>query len=115
MAVFVVLAVIGVVAAVVSGVVRGDLAEPTSSLPPAGVPDGELVPEDLQAVRFSLGFRGYRMDEVVTVSSRMRAVRPSRVCATYDAVTAPCSSMRDLLRASVAVPTLLEASANVAT
>src|SRR4051812_1741236 len=44
--------------------------EPTSSLPQAGVPEGELLPEDLQAVRFSLGFRGYRMDEVDQVLDR---------------------------------------------
>src|SRR5215218_8193933 len=47
--------------------------EPTSNLPPAGVPDGELVAEDLQAVRFSLGFRGYRMDEVDEVLDRASA------------------------------------------
>src|SRR4051812_35852868 len=44
--------------------------EPTSSLPQAGVPEGELLPEDLQVVRFSLGFRGYRMDEVDQVLDR---------------------------------------------
>src|SRR5215218_2844906 len=52
--------------------------EPTSNLPPAGVPDGELVAEDLQAVRFSLGFRGYRMDEVDEVLDRASAELASR-------------------------------------
>jgi DivIVA domain-containing protein len=69
-AVLVLLAVLGVVAAVVTGAIRADMDEPTSSLPPAGVPDGDLVAEDLQAVRFSLGFRGYRMDEVDQVLDR---------------------------------------------
>jgi DivIVA domain-containing protein len=69
-AVLVLLAVLGVVAAVVTGAIRADMDEPTSSLPPAGVPEGDLVAEDLQAVRFSLGFRGYRMDEVDQVLDR---------------------------------------------
>ena len=63
-AVLVVPAVVGVVAAVVVGAVHGGLDEPASTLPPSGLPEGDLVPEDLAAVRFSLGFRGYRMDEV---------------------------------------------------
>jgi DivIVA domain-containing protein len=71
--VIVVLAVIGVVAAVVVGAVRGDLAEPPSSLPPSGLPEGDLTTDDLEAVRFSLGFRGYRMDEVDEVLERVTA------------------------------------------
>jgi DivIVA domain-containing protein len=71
--VIVVLAVIGVVAAVVVGAVRGDLAEPASSLPPSGLPEGDLTTDDLEAVRFSLGFRGYRMDEVDEVLERVTA------------------------------------------
>jgi DivIVA domain-containing protein len=72
-AVLVVLAVVGVVAAVVVGAVHGGLEEPTSTLPPSGLPEGDLVPEDLEAVRFSLGFRGYRMDEVDEVLQRVTA------------------------------------------
>lgn len=72
-AVLVVLAVLGVVAAVLVGAIRADMDEPTSSLPPSGVPEGDLVPEDLHAVRFSLGFRGYRMDEVDDVLDRAAA------------------------------------------
>jgi DivIVA domain-containing protein len=70
-AVLVVLAVIGVVAAVVTGAVHGDLDEPTSSLAPSGLPEGELSADDVRAVRFSLGFRGYRMDEVDEVLERL--------------------------------------------
>jgi DivIVA domain-containing protein len=72
-AVLVVLAVVGVVAAVVVGAVHGGLDEPASTLPPSGLPEGDLVPEDLAAVRFSLGFRGYRMDEVDAVLDRAQA------------------------------------------
>ena len=72
-AVLVVLAVLGVVAAVLVGAIRADMDEPTSSLPPSGLPEGDLVPEDLHAVRFSLGFRGYRMDEVDEVLDRAAA------------------------------------------
>ena len=70
-AVLVVLAVIGVVAAVVTGAVRGDLDEPTSNLAPSGLPEGDLSAEDVRAVRFSLGFRGYRMDQVDEVLDRL--------------------------------------------
>jgi DivIVA domain-containing protein len=70
-ALLVVLAVVGVVAAVVTGTVRGGLDEPTSSLAPSGLPEGDLTAEDLRAVRFSLGFRGYRMDEVDDVLDRL--------------------------------------------
>ena len=70
-AVLVVLAVIGVVAAVVTGAVRGDLDEPTSNLAPSGLPEGDVSAEDVRAVRFSLGFRGYRMDQVDEVLDRL--------------------------------------------
>src|SRR4051794_20064912 len=65
--------------------------EPTSSLPPAGVPDGDLVPEDLQDVRFSLGFRGYRMDEVDQVLDRA-AVELARRDAEIDRLRSRLSS-----------------------
>ncbi|GMA86025.1 hypothetical protein GCM10025868_12750 [Angustibacter aerolatus] len=65
------LAVVGVVAAVVLGAVRGGLDEPVGSLPPSGVPEGELHPADVADVRFSVGFRGYRMREVDEVLDRL--------------------------------------------
>ena len=87
--VLIVLAVVAAVAAVAAGLVRGGLDEPASSLPATGLDDrllddgllddglaggglaGEgLTGSDLAAVRFSLGLRGYRMDEVDEVLDR---------------------------------------------
>ena len=87
--VLIVLAVVAVVAAVAAGVVRGGLDEPASSLPATGLDDGlpgdDLLDDglpgdglpgnglssgDLAQVRFSLGLRGYRMDEVDEVLDR---------------------------------------------
>ncbi len=92
--VLIVLAVVAAVAAVAAGVVRGGLDEPASSLPSTGLDDGlprvgrlddgrlddgrlddgrlddGLSSIDLAQVRFSLGLRGYRMDEVDEVLDR---------------------------------------------
>ena len=68
--VLIVLAVVAVVAAVAAGVVRGGLDEPASSLPATGLPGDGLSGGDLAQVRFSLGLRGYRMDEVDEVLDR---------------------------------------------
>jgi DivIVA domain-containing protein len=77
-----VLAVIAALAAVAAGVVRGGLPEATGSLPEAGlapgVPDEEVDAEDVSAVRFSLGLRGYRMSEVDEVLDRLTAVLAER-------------------------------------
>ncbi len=66
------LGVIGVVAAVATGRVRGGLDEPTTSRPYRALPERALVASDVDAVRFSLGLRGYRMDEVDEVLGRLR-------------------------------------------
>jgi DivIVA domain-containing protein len=66
------LALVGVVAAVAVGRVRGGLDEPASSRPYRPLPEGPLGPSDVDAVRFSLGLRGYRMDEVDAVLGRLR-------------------------------------------
>ncbi len=69
----VVLAVIAGVAAVALGAVRGGLDEPTATLPDAALPTGPLTAADLGEVRFSLGLRGYRMDEVDAALDRAGA------------------------------------------
>lgn len=74
----IVLAVIAVVAAVAAGVVQGGMEEPTSSLPDTGLPAEGLRGSDLHDIRFSLGFRGYRMDEVDTVLDRAAAELDAR-------------------------------------
>ena len=47
------------------------LREEYGDRPDAFVPDGELGPSDLKAVRFSLAVRGYRMSEVDELLSRL--------------------------------------------
>lgn len=58
------IAVLGLVVAVALGWIGGGLDAPTSSLPPTGLPDGDLAPQDLERVRFTPALRGYRMDQV---------------------------------------------------
>ncbi|WP_432564598.1 DivIVA domain-containing protein [Kineococcus sp. SYSU DK003] len=67
-----VLLVVGAVVAVVTGRVSGALGPQTSSRPYRGLPEGPVVATDVDAVRFSLGVRGYRMDEVDAVLDRLR-------------------------------------------
>ena len=67
----VVLAVVAAVGAVAAGVVTGGLPQATSTIPDPGLPDDALAVEDVAAVRFSIGFRGYRMDEVDDVLDRL--------------------------------------------
>ena len=69
--VVVVLALVAGVAAVAAGKVRGGLPEPTSTLPDLDLPPDSLVTKDVDAIRFSVGFRGYRMDEVDAVLDRL--------------------------------------------
>jgi DivIVA domain-containing protein len=89
------LVVAGVVAAVAVGRVPGGLEEPTTSRPSRALPDGPLAADDLDRVRFSLGLRGYRMDEVDALLDRVRdevAARDARVAeltARLGAATSP--------------------------
>jgi DivIVA domain-containing protein len=69
--VLIVLAVVGGVAAVAAGRVRGGLPAPTSTLPEVDLPADHIGVQDVDAVRFSVGFRGYRMDEVDAVLDRL--------------------------------------------
>lgn len=71
-------AVIGGVVAVALGRVRGGLDAPTVSRPYRGLPETHLVADDVDAVQFSLGLRGYRMDEVDAVLSRLAAALADR-------------------------------------
>ena len=66
-----ILAVVGLVAAVAAGRITGGLDEPSSSLPGRGLPAGRVGPEELEQVRFSPALRGYRMDEVDDVLDRL--------------------------------------------
>lgn len=75
--ILVVLAVVAAVAAVAAGVLRGGasdavgLPEATTSVPALRLPPDRLGEHDLENLRFSIGFRGYRMDEVDQVLDRL--------------------------------------------
>ena len=47
------------------------MAAPVSSLPFEGLPEGAVKPEDVRGLRFDLGLRGYRMDQVDAVLDRL--------------------------------------------
>lgn len=65
--------VIGATAVVASGH-GGAMAQVHSDRPDVLVPGNrDLSAQDLREVRFSLGFRGYRMDEVDALLSRLTA------------------------------------------
>ena len=69
--ILIVLAVVAGVGAVAAGVVRGGLPDAESSVAQAPLPEGPLEVGDVSAVRFSVAFRGYRMDEVDAVLDRL--------------------------------------------
>jgi DivIVA domain-containing protein len=60
-----------------SGVELG-LPEPTSTLPMLQLPADRLTGQDVDRLRFSIGLRGYRMDEVDRVLDRVSAELRSR-------------------------------------
>lgn len=82
--ILVVLAVVAAVAAVAAGVLRGSaseelgLPEPTTTIPTLHLPTDQLTATDVDRVRFSIGFRGYRMDEVDQVLDRLSGELSSR-------------------------------------
>ena len=64
------LALLAAVAVVAAGQ-GGAMSEASPDLPPTGVPDGRLEPEDLRDVRFASAVRGYRMEQVDEVLDRL--------------------------------------------
>jgi DivIVA domain-containing protein len=65
-------AVVGVVAAVAVGRVQGGLDEPVRSRRDNALPERRLDDTDLARARFSVGLRGYRMDEVDAALDRVQ-------------------------------------------
>jgi DivIVA domain-containing protein len=65
------MAVIALVAGVVTGVIGGGMDAPEPSSPFRGLPPEGIVPGDLETLRFSAVVRGYRMDEVDQVLDRV--------------------------------------------
>jgi DivIVA domain-containing protein len=71
---FVVVGIAVVVALAMLAVGRlGELPESTPDRAPLDVPDAPLAPDDVEAVRFAVGLRGYRMDEVDEVLDKVAA------------------------------------------
>lgn len=95
--ILVVLAVVAAVGAVAAGLVTGGLEEPESSLPLPELPDDALGAAEVGALRFSIGFRGYRMDEVDDVLDRLGDELASR-----DARLAECDRSIAARDASIA-------------
>ena len=70
--VFVVVAVVVVFAVAATAVGRGgglDAADPDLVVP--WLPDHDITPDDVAAVRFAVAFRGYRMEQVDDVLERL--------------------------------------------
>lgn len=66
--------VVTVVALVAVGRIDATLPEAEPALPPPTLPeDRPVAPADVDAVRFGVGVRGYRMDEVDEVLDRLGA------------------------------------------
>ena len=63
---------VGVVAAVATGRVRGGLDEPARGRPDRAMPEGPLRGWDVERVRFNLALRGYRMNEVDDALDRVQ-------------------------------------------
>jgi DivIVA domain-containing protein len=86
--ILVVLAVVAAVAAVAAGAWRRGpahdgadtvgLPEPTTTVPPLELPADRFTADDVDGVHFSLGLRGYRMDEVDQVLDRVTSELRSR-------------------------------------
>ncbi|MET0520903.1 MAG: DivIVA domain-containing protein [Jiangellaceae bacterium] len=70
--VFVVTGVVVVFAVAAVAVGRGGGLDPVESdLIRPSLPDGPISADDLDSVRFAVGFRGYRMDQVDDVLNRL--------------------------------------------
>ncbi|MBA3233832.1 MAG: DivIVA domain-containing protein [Propionibacteriales bacterium] len=65
------LAVIAAIALLAAGSGHGISAAPPDRSPTGALAEGPVTRADIEALRFSLGFRGYRMDEVDAVLDRL--------------------------------------------
>lgn len=72
-ALLVAVVLIGLTMAAVMGRVDGSLVEPTSSSSYVPLPTDPLTDDDVAAMRFDTGLRGYRMDQVDDVLDRLIA------------------------------------------
>ena len=72
LALFVAVVVAVVTAAAVLGRVDGSLADATTTMSHVPLPDDQLTPDDIDALRFDTAMRGYRMSQVDAVIDRLR-------------------------------------------
>lgn len=83
----------------VDDVLDDALGEPVANLPPILLPD-EVKPADVDRIRFSLGFRGYRMDQVDQVLDRLRdqlAARNAEIARLQQLQTGQHTAPKDIL------------------
>jgi DivIVA domain-containing protein len=72
LALFVAVVVAVVTAAAVLGRVDGSLADTTTTMSHVPLPEDQLTPADIDALRFDTAMRGYRMSQVDDVIDRLR-------------------------------------------
>jgi DivIVA domain-containing protein len=72
LALFVAVVVAVITAAAVLGRVDGSLADATTTMSHVPLPDDQLTPDDIDALRFDTAMRGYRMSQVDAVVDRLR-------------------------------------------
>jgi len=72
LALFVAVVVAVVTAAAVLGRVDGSLADTTTTMSHVPLPDDQLTPDDIDALRFDTAMRGYWMSQVDAVIDRLR-------------------------------------------
>ncbi|HEY8306806.1 MAG TPA: DivIVA domain-containing protein [Lapillicoccus sp.] len=72
LALFVAVVVAVITAAAVLGRVDGSLADATTTMSHVPLPDDQLTPDDIDALRFDTAMRGYRMSQVDAVIDRLR-------------------------------------------
>ena len=71
--------VIGLLAMIMTRGDRGMVAEPLPSLPPVLLPEAhEIAARDISDIRFAVGLRGYRTDQVDQVLERLTVVVQDR-------------------------------------
>ncbi len=77
----------------------GGFEQPPANLPPVLLP-AQAAPEDVDRVRFSLGFRGYRMDQVDQVLDDLR----DQFASKQEEIDALRAELRALREAGTAEP-----------
>ncbi|MFN3922546.1 MAG: DivIVA domain-containing protein [Pseudarthrobacter sp.] len=77
----------------------GGFEQPPANLPPVLLP-AQAAPEDVDRVRFSLGLRGYRMDQVDQVLDELR----DQFASKQEEINALQAELRTLREAGTAEP-----------